>query len=790
MKRQFFLLLLGGLLTVVGLLFAGAVVQGNPPPGISSLLTPQASEYLPAVFKFHPPANTPTPTTPPATTTPLPTNTPSPTAVLTPSVTPSATPTSGPGPGGVWTIVSSPNTGSPHNYFYGVAAVAANDVWAVGGYGNLTTHAQQLIQHWDGQNWSLAATPTLTTTFNELLAVSAVSANDIWAVGGSDGQGLIEHWDGTSWSVAPHPDPGTAYRFQGVAAVDGDNVWAVGYQIGSDGLIQTLVERWDGSSWSIVPSPNVPNQHNSLTSVTAVPGSPDELWAVGRADPATPFIMHWNGSQWSIVPGPSAGTVPLLYGVVALSTNDVWAVGWTGGSSGPVTLTLHWNGSSWSVVPSPNPSSTYNYLWGVTAFDTNNVWAVGDFNALGGHGQVLLLKWNGSAWTQVPGDNTGPDGLQFTLKAASAVSQNDVWSVGTNSHALAEHWNGSQWSIVSAPNTGVGDNILNGVSGTSSTNVWEVGYFWFGTENRTLIHHWDGAAWSIVPSPNEFKRLNALNGVAAISPSDAWVVGAASSGQAFDQTTLILHWNGTNWSIIPSPNPGIWFNRLYGVAANSANDVWAVGSLTNPSEYSKTLIEHWDGTSWSVIPSPNVPGVNNELYGVVALAPNDVWAVGYYGVVDFDTLIMHWNGSAWTIVPSPSPQTTSNILSAVSGTAANDVWAVGRTRSPGFFTGTLIEHWNGNSWSQVIGFGGNGPDHALYGVAAVSPGDAWAVGDSGGLALIGRWNGSSWSAFPTPPIAGRLFAATAISACDVWAVGQRYVEGGGILTLSERFTCN
>ncbi|OGO31336.1 MAG: hypothetical protein A2136_06415, partial [Chloroflexi bacterium RBG_16_54_11] len=669
----------------------------------------------------------------------------------------------------------------------------SNDVWAVGGYGNLTTQAQQLIQHWDGQSWTIVATPTLTSTFTELLAVSAVSTNDVWAVGCcNSGQPLIERWDGTSWSVVPHPDLGTGHRFQGLTAVASDDVWAVGDQGPPDGFSQTLVEHWDGTSWSVVPSPNVPNQHNSLTAVTAVPGSPDELWAVGRADPYTPFILHWNGTQWSIVPGPDAGSVPLLYGVVAISANDVWAVGWTSFGSGPVTLTLHWNGSSWSVVPSPNPSDTWNYLWGVTAFDENNVWAVGDFNTAGGHGQVLLLKWDGSAWAVVPGDNTGPDGVQFTLRAASAVSQNDVWSVGTNSHALAEHWNGSQWSIVSAPNAGVGDNIINGVSGTSSNDVWEVGYYWFGTENRTLIEHWDGAAWSIVASPNEFKRLNALNGVEALYPSDAWAVGAASSGQANDQTTLVLHWDGTSWTIIPSPSPGSgYMNELFAVSAISPNDIWAVGGLENTGEYAKTLVEHWDGTSWSVIPSANMPGVNNGLYGVVAIAPNDVWAVGYYGVAGFDTLIEHWDGSAWTIVPSPSPQNSSNILRAVYGTGTSDVWAVGYSLNFfNYFTSTIIEHWDGSTWTEVIGFGGSGPDSATYGVAALSPGDAWAVGDSGGLALIGRWNGSSWSAFPSPYVAARLYASTAISACDVWSVGQRYVENVGLLTLNEHFSCN
>ena len=690
--------------------------------------------------------------------------------------------------GGTWELVPSPNRGSPHNYFYGVAAIASNDVWAVGGYGNLTTQAHQLIQHWDGQNWTVATTPTLPTSYNELLAVSAVSANDVWAVGSSGSETLIEHWDGASWNVVANPNPGTFNRFFGVAAVSNNNVWAVG--VTSDGgLSQTLVEHWDGISWSVVPSPNVPDQHNQLHAVTAVPGT-NELWAVGRAGPSEPFILHWDGTQWSIVPGPPAGSVPLLYGVVGISTNDVWAVGWTGGKSGPITLTLHWDGSTWSVVPSPNPSASDNFLHGVTALAANNVWAVGEFNAPGGNQRTLFLRWNGTAWEQVAGENTGPNGVQFFLSAVSAISGSDIWAVGNNSHTLAEHWNGSSWSIVSTPNSGVGENILNGVSGSAPGDVWQVGYFAFGTWKQTLVQHWNGAEWSVVPSPNTDNRLNVLNGVTAISASDAWAVGNAHSGQApANQATLVLHWDGIAWSIIPSPSPGAaGLNTLYAVSANSANDVWAVGSHTQ-TDRALTLVEHWDGTSWSVIPSPNVTGANNELYGVVALSPNNVWAVGYWGHIStgFFTLVEHWDGSSWSIVASPNPS-GDNFLSAVSATGANDVWAVGRSRNPfNFSTTTLIEHWDGNSWSEVIGFGVQ-PESAGYGVAAVSPADAWAVGDGGGLALIGHWNGSNWSVFPSPNVTGRLLAATAITPCEVWAVGLQYVEGTGFLTLSERFT--
>jgi hypothetical protein len=701
------------------------------------------------------------------------------------------TPTSVPGPSGGWNVVPSPNTGSPNNYLFGVTAIASNDVWAVGAYGVLGISAQQLIEHWDGTRWRSVASPSLATP-NELLAVSAVAANDVWAVGGysSGGQALIQHWNGTSWNVVPNPNPGTFNRFFGVAAISSQNVWAVG-QFGNGGLNQTLVEHWNGTSWSVIPSPNVANQHNKLNAVTGVPGAPNKLWAVGTAGTSA-LILHWNGTQWSIVPSPQVGINPTLTSVVAISGNDVWAVGYTFSDSRQVTLIEHWNGSTWSVVPSPNPSATYNYLLGVTALATNNVWAVGNFNATGGNQQTLIMKWNGTAWVQVAGDNSGPSGLQFTLSAVSAISGSDIWAVGDNSHTLAEHWNGTRWSIVASPNAGTGDNVLNGVSGSASNNVWEVGYYTFGTEKRTLIERWNGTRWSIVLSPNSKKRTNILNGVVTISPSNVWAVGSADSGNALDQITLILHWDGTRWKQVPSPSPGTQgLNALYGVAANSANDVWAVGSFTNIGGYIQTLIVHWDGTSWRVIPSANVPGTNNELYGVVALGTNNVWAVGYSGSGGgFSTLIEHWNGSSWSIVPSPNPQGPS-ILRAISATGASDIWAVGDERNVFIQTRhTLIEHWNGNSWSIVPSVSPIPGPSLLYGVAAVSTGDAWAMGFTGALTLIERWNGGSWSLFSSPNVAGRLNAATAITACDVWAVGQRHLTNGGLRTLNEHFTCN
>jgi len=104
-------------------------------------------------------------------------------------------------------------------------------------------------------------------------------------------------------------------------------------------------------------------------------------------------------------------------------------------------------------------------------------------------------------------------------------------------------------------------------------------------------------------------------------------------------------------NIVPSPNGGST-NTLRGVSALASNDVWAVGYTYTGGTY-RALIEHWNGSAWVVVLSPNVGGLSDQLYGVSALASNDVWAVGnYYNNNGEQPLIEHWTGSAWAVVPT------------------------------------------------------------------------------------------------------------------------------------------
>jgi hypothetical protein len=203
--------------------------------------------------------------------------------------------------------------------------------------------------------------------------------------------------------------------------------------------------------------------------------------------------------------------------------------------------------------------------------------------------------------------------------------------------------------------------------------------------NRSLTMHWDGATWSIVPSPAVGNDI--LYAVDAISSNDVWAIGRTKIGYSSSRT-LTLHWNGSTWTVVPSPNDSTTNNNLYGVAAVAANDVWAVGSAGSL----KTLALHWNGASWSVFPTPSFNNASNEvLVGIVAASSGDIWTAGQFMQNSAQqTLTEHWNGSAWTLAPSPDPESSSNRLSGIAATPKGTLWSVGTTGVFGQPERTLI----------------------------------------------------------------------------------------------------
>jgi hypothetical protein len=106
--------------------------------------------------------------------------------------------------------------------------------------------------------------------------------------------------------------------------------------------------------------------------------------------------------------------------------------------------------------------------------------------------------------------------------------------------------------------------------------------------------------------------------------------------------------------------------------------VWAVGSAQDPPNF-HPIIEHFDGTNWTSVPTPRIKGKNYGLNSIYAISPTDVWAVGAQGPSNAPgiwlTLVEHWDGSSWSIV-RPFDAGLYNFLRGVYGDS-DRVLAVG-----------------------------------------------------------------------------------------------------------------
>jgi hypothetical protein len=334
-------------------------------------------------------------------------------------------------------------------------------------------------------------------------------------------------------------------------------------------------------------------------------------------------------------------------------------------------------------------------------------------------------------WKVIASPNFGTQAN--SLSGVDAVADNDVWTVGwawnnrlSAYRTLIEHWNGASWSMVKSPNATNGYNLLNGVAVVAANDVWTVGQAANGSTYSTLVERWNGAGWSIVPSPNVAGSSSVLTAISVVSANDIWAVGYSTDSN-FNNRSLTLHWNGTAWSIVPSPifNDDI----LFAVDAVASNDVWAVG---RSFQEAKTLTIHWNGSNWSIVPSPNGIG-DNILFGVAAIASNDVWAVGNEG--SLSTLAEHWDGAAWNIVPTPdfNPNATNEVLVGIVALSSNNIWTAGQYIVPieGSVQHTLTENWDGSNWNFVPSPDKRNSNNRLHGITVTPNGTLWAVGTTG-----------------------------------------------------------
>jgi hypothetical protein len=391
---------------------------------------------------------------------------------------------------------------------------------------------------------------------------------------------------------------------------------------------------------------------NVLNSV-ACP-APAECVAVGTKDTVTgnaTVAESWDGRAWSLLASPSPSTHSVFLSVSCAGPTSCMAVG--NAESNPEfdsTLAERWDGTNWSVVPTPSPGSFGSDLFSVSCPGSNSCVAVGNYMNSPGHDLTLVESWDGSTWTVVPSPSPGSDWsdlFSVSCVATSVCTAVGEFSNGSTDLSLVESWRGTSWSVVDSPNPSTSYNLLFAVSCSTSTSCMAVGSQ--GTApglTGTLAEGWNGSGWSLLTSPDVSSSGNALAEVSCASSTSCVAVGTfetSPTGVFTIDQTLVERWNGSTWSVDASPVQGAYSNVLNGVSCLNPLPCVAVGSYANASNFTKTLVESHASGTWSIVPSPN----SDLLVGPVVGMSGDPAGTGYLLADSDGDLSVHGTAAAF-----------------------------------------------------------------------------------------------------------------------------------------------
>ncbi|MER7080682.1 hypothetical protein SAMN02982929_06159 [Saccharopolyspora kobensis] len=288
----------------------------------------------------------------------------------------------------------------------------------------------------------------------------------------------------------------------------------------------------------------------------------------------------------------------------------------------------------WAEVPLP--AQPHDAVLQTVVAGEGAAWAFGISDVPQEPGlQTLAFRRDEQGWEQVPAPAIG------RTNAAAVISRDDAWVVGDGT---SMHWNGAEWRqipIVAPPDL---DTQLLGVTSFGPDDVWAVGIMpGLGeAEGHNTVQRWNGEAWAQAPAP----RTGMTFGIDGTSADDVWVVGTKTIGDEQHSTDvgIAVRWDGRQWREAPPLTLPDQHVQLRGVRAVAPDDVWAVGYRESPANrIKKPFAAHWDGTGWSAVPTPEE---NCDLTDLVQTV-DGLFAIGSYCVLRYD-------GDAWQPVPLPS----------------------------------------------------------------------------------------------------------------------------------------
>ncbi len=347
------------------------------------------------------------------------------------------------------------------------------------------------------------------------------------------------------------------------------------------------------------------------------------------------------------------------------STTFCMAVGGIGFGSIRM-LGERWDGARWTRVDPLKPAGGKGArLGGVSCPTPTLCFAAGSYNR-GDLSRTMIMRWDGSDWTHVPSPNLSP-AIATTLGPISCSTATSCFAIGSTDDptdgrsavVVVERWDGNRWSIVKLPKpSGAGMPFLSGISCASPTSCFAAGTYPTATRTATkpLIYRWNGIGWSIVPSPPFAGNATpALRAISCPTATSCYIAGAVTTRTKVT-SRLIEHWNGTRWSIVNLPKPvhPAQYDELFGISCSSDAHCMAVG-YHYVSGDAETFVQRWDGTHWKVVSSPSPESRYSQLNSVSCASESRCTAVGYTYVSDSKPLAEQWNGTRWAITVAPPP---------------------------------------------------------------------------------------------------------------------------------------
>ncbi len=633
---------------------------------------------------------------------------------------------------------------------------------------------QASLLAWDGATWSTVGAgpqgPIQLLVTHDDGSGRALYAGGEFTFAGSVSVNGIGRWDGASWSGLGTGLNGEAYAATTFDDGSGSALYVAGEFSTAGGVPALRVARWNGSSWSAVGT-----GFNAAVRALAVydDGTGSKLYATGHFTglngQAAAYIARWDGVSWSPL-----GT-GLNGGGACLAVHDdgqgpaLYVGGTFGVAGGLASMRIaRWKAGAWESAGLPAPAG----IFGVESFGEyddgtgKRLYAGGAF---GGYGQApfRIVRWNGSAWTDVGGGigDAGSGGLVFALETFDSGTGRQLVAAGTfetaGPVAVANiaGWDGSTWSAL-VPGDGL-DQFATALTVHDDGNGRElvvVGYFSAaGRTPASRIASWDGSAWSAFGAGLGQDSM-APNARCVRSFDDgsgpALYVGGHFTTAGGSPIPNIARWNASGWSALGAgiPTGTVLALREYDdgngarlIAGGLFGDAGGVGIVT---------IAAWDGASWARLGI----GLEGEVWALDVFDSGqgpELIAGGRFSIGPGapNERLAAWNGTVWRTLGFGSTLVLNDKVFALTSWhdgASESLYAAGSFSNVGGVACANIAGWDGSAWSAL----GAGTSDVIFALAALPApsGPGLCVGGkflaAGGLpaANVARWDGSAWSA--------------------------------------------